>query len=68
MLAADLDNLSEAIEQAKDTHDVSYVERAYQIVHDMDYFLLRYGTWDVGSHVSDMSAVSKYYGALEIYQ
>lgn len=68
LLAADLDNLSEAIEQAKNTHDVSYVERAYQIVHDMDYFLLRYGTWDVGSYVSDMSAVSKYYGALEIYQ
>lgn len=43
------------------------IKQIYFILHDMDYFLLRYGIEDIGKKVTDMSAVSTYYGVLEIY-
>lgn len=67
LLKADFENLIQDIRQAKETHDVEYVKQAFYIIHDMDYFLLRYGIEDIGRKVQDMSMVSTYYGALEIY-
>lgn len=67
LLKPDFENLAENIRQAKETHDAAYVKQAYFILHDMDYFLLRYGMEDVGKKVQDMSMVSIYRGALEIY-
>ena len=67
LLKSDFENLAENIRQAKETHDAAYVKQAYFILHDMDYFLLRYGIEDVGKKVQDMSMVSIYRGALEIY-
>lgn len=52
---------------AKETHDVQYVEKIYQILHDMDYYLLRYAPEDVAPYVSDKSTISKYYGVLKAY-
>ena len=67
LLKQDFDNLIENMRLAKKTHDMKYVEEIYHILHDMDYFLFRYGIKDVGAYVQDKSTVSKYYGALEVY-
>ncbi len=67
LLVKDFNNLIQYTQLAKDTHRVEYVERVYCILHDMDYFLLRYGIEDVGKYLEDLSTVEKYYGALEIY-
>ena len=43
---------------------MSYI---YKKLHDLDYFLLRYGPKDVAKYVEDDSTVSKYYGTLPFY-
>lgn len=53
---------------AKDTHDVVHVSNIYHTLHDLDYFLLRYGIEDVGPYVTDISTISKYYDTLPCYQ
>ncbi len=68
LLKDDLENIIQNINNARETHDVEYVKQIYYAVHDMDYFLLRYGIEDVGQHIQDMSAVSAYYGVLNVYQ
>lgn len=60
--------MRESVKQAKETHDVNEVINIYHILHDMDYYLLRYGPEDVGQYVSDTSTINKYYGALKIYE
>ena len=55
-------------ELAKNTHVMEYVNSMYKKIHDLDYFLLRYGPTDVGPYVVDDSTISKYYGTLSIYQ
>ncbi len=67
LLKQDFDNLIECTKMAKETHEVEYAEQIYRILHDMDYFLLRYGIEDVGKYLNDLSTVAKYYGVLEIY-
>ena len=52
---------------AKDTHEMEHVYNFYKKLHDLDYFLLRYGPEDVGKYVYDRSTVEKYYGTLSIY-
>lgn len=67
-LKNDFDNLIECMNQAKNTHDVKYIEKIYYILHDMDYYLLRYGPDDVGIYMQDKSTINKYYGALDVYK
>ena len=38
------------------------------MLHDMDYFLLRCGMTDVEPYVEDTSALSIYYGALDVWE
>lgn len=66
-LAADLDQLIENTRQAKETHDVTYIKEIYYILHDMDYYLLRYAPDDVASFVQDKGRIAVYYGALQVY-
>ena len=47
--------------------EIEHVQNAYMLLHDMDYFLLRYGPEDVGPYVTDRSTISKFYGALSLY-
>ena len=68
LLKSDFDNLIHYVQMAKDTHDVDYMIKVYHILHDMDYFLFRYGIEDVGIYVRDDSTISKYYGVLNIYE
>lgn len=52
---------------AQETHDAEHANNIYKALHDMDYFLLRYGIEDVGQYTKDASVVAKYYGVLSIY-
>ncbi len=67
-LKEDLQKLIDETALAKDTHDMEHASNIYKILHDMDYFLLRYGMEDVGIYVKDTSILSKYYGVLTVYQ
>ena len=66
-LTADLDQLIKNTRQAKETHDVTYIKEIYYILHDMDYYLLRYAPDDVASFVQDKGRIAVYYGALQVY-
>ena len=67
-LKADLQEIMELMDLAKNTHVMEYVNSMYKKIHDLDYFLLRYGPTDVGPYVEDDSTITKYYGTLSIYQ
>lgn len=67
LLKEDFDNLIQDMQLAKDTHDVKYIESIYHTLHDMDYFLFRYGIDDVGMYVDDISTINRYYGTLSVY-
>ncbi len=67
-LRSDFDRMISDMEHAMDTHDVVYIQDIYYTLHDMDYFLFRYGQ-EVGMYsIRDRSTVSKYYGVLNIYR
>lgn len=68
VLKADLLHLAELTDKAAQTHEMEYANEIYTILHDMDYFLLRYGIEDVGKYTGDNGTVSKYYGALNVYK
>ena len=67
-LRKDFDHLNSNMRLARETHDVTYIRNVHEILHDMDYYLLRYGPTEMGSYVSDLSLVSTYYGVLEVYK
>lgn len=66
-LSADLRQLIDLTDLATATHDMQYANEIYKVLHDMDYFLLRYGIEDVGKYTQDSGTVSKYYGVLNVY-
>ena len=67
LLRADLQQLIDLTILAEETHEVEYVNDIYKILHDLDYFLLRYGIEDVGKYTHDNSIVSKFYDMLIVY-
>lgn len=67
MLTADLQQLIDLTILAQETHEMEYANQIYKILHDLDYFLLRYGIEDVGMYTRDRSTVAKYYGVLAVY-
>ena len=67
-LSADLQQLIDLTNLAIETHEVEYANEIYKILHDLDYFLLRYGIEDVGKYTKDGSVVAKYYGVLMVYE
>lgn len=66
-LQNDLQQIIDNTKLAAETHELEYANNIYKLVHDMDYFLLRYGPDDVGSYVQDKSMISRYYGTLSFY-
>lgn len=64
----DFNILIEKMQMAKETHDVNYMIELYRILHDMDYFLLRYGPEDVGKYTKDDGIVNRFYGVLLIHK
>lgn len=67
-LRVDFDTLILDLTTAIENHDVDAFKGVYYMIHDMDYFLFRYGPYDVGIYMQDKSTVSKYYGSLHIYK
>lgn len=67
-LNKDFANLINYMVSAQKFHDVKYIKQIYEILHDMDYFLLRYGLEDVGKYTKDNSTITKYYGVLNVYK
>ena len=68
VLTADFNTLIQEMELAKEDHNVEHILTIYYILHDMDYFLLRYGPEDVGKYTIDDGTVTKYYGVLKAYE
>lgn len=66
-LQNDIQYIIDETRLAQETHNVEHANNIYKALHDMDYFLLRYGIEDVGKYTRDDSIVSKYYGVLSIY-
>lgn len=46
---------------------MQYANELYKVLHDLDYFLLRYGIEDVGQYTADAGTVGTYYGVLAVY-
>ncbi len=67
LLVDDFEAMRKYMQLAIETHDVNYLYKIYYKLHDLDYFLLRYGPADVGPYVGDDSCVKKYYGSLKVY-
>ena len=68
LLDDDFDRMIELCEQARETHNVGCVIELYHMLHDMDYYLLRYGPSDVGSRTRGPSIASEYYGCLSVWR
>ena len=66
-LAADLQQLMGLARMARVTHEMDYANELYKVLHDLDYFLLRYGIEDVGQYTADAGTVGTYYGVLAVY-
>ena len=66
-LAADLQQLMDLARMARVTHEMDYANELYKVLHDLDYFLLRYGIEDVGQYTADAGTVGTYYGVLAVY-
>ena len=66
-LQHELQNIIDEISLAAAKRDVKHVRNAYKILHDMDYYLLRYGPEDVAKFVDDDSTIMEYYGAMGLY-
>lgn len=66
-LRADMQQLIDLTYMAAVTHEMEYANQIYKILHDLDYYLLRYGMEDVGVYMQDASTVSNYYGVLNVY-
>ncbi len=67
MLDEDFDRMIALCRQAKETHNVGCVIELYQMLHDMDYYLLRYGPSAVGRLTAGPSVASNYYDCLSIW-
>jgi hypothetical protein len=66
-LYEDLQQLIDLTNLATETHEMEYANEIYKIIHDLDYFLLRYGIEDVGKYANGGSIVATYYGVLNVY-
>lgn len=66
-LKDDLQQIIDETSLAAKTHEMEHANNIYKLLHDMDYYLLRYGLEDVGKYVDDVTTISKYYGVLSVY-
>lgn len=66
-LQNDIQYIIDETKLASETHEMEHANNIYKALHDMDYFLLRYGIEDVGKYTEDASIASKYYGVLSVY-
>ena len=67
LLDEDFDRMMELCANAKESHNFVFLNELFRMLHDMDYFLLRYGVSDVGPYAGDDSWVAKYFGSLAVW-
>lgn len=67
-LQKDLQQIIDETALAVQTHEMEHAFRIYQLLHDMDYYLLRYGPEAVEKDARDTSQISQYYGVLSVYK
>lgn len=67
-LQNDLQFIIDETRLAAESHEVEHANNIFKILHDMDYFLLRYGLDDVGKYAGDKSFIGTYYGTLSFYK
>ena len=65
---ADIQKLIDEVKQAAGTHEMEHANNIFKILHDMDYFLLRYGIEDVGQYTENDGILHKYYNTLSIHK
>ena len=66
-LRQDLQNAVDKVRLAAQNHDVHDVIAMYNILHDLDYFLLNYRLDTEGEWIADKSTVGQYFGTLAVY-
>lgn len=67
-LQADLDTLAEYTRAAQATHDIDYLRKIHRMLHDMDYYLMRYAPANYGPPSAENSTIYTYYGVLQVWQ
>lgn len=67
-LKDDLQKIADEAKQGANHHEMKRINQMFKMLHDMDYFLLRYGPDDFSQYADDLSFVSTYFGTLAIYQ
>lgn len=66
-MKADLQYLADELRSAVEYHSMAHTNNMYKMLHDMDYFLLRYGPVDMEPYVPNRGFVKKYYGTLTVF-
>lgn len=66
-LKTDLQYLIDELQSAKNTHDMVHANNYYKALHDLDYFLFRYGPEDLAKFVKDAGTIEKFYGMTSFY-
>lgn len=66
-MKSDLQYLADEMRLAVENHSMAHANNMYKMLHDMDYFLLRYGPEDMKPYVPSRGFVSKYFGTLSVY-
>lgn len=65
MSEEEIERLTENIKTAN--LSMEHANNIYKLLHDMDYYLLRYGLGEVAPYTQDNSTLAKYYGVLTVY-
>lgn len=68
LLDEDFEEMKQYMQLAIKTHDVNYLYEIYYKIHDLDYYLFRYGPEDISPLVGYASSIEIYYGALHVYE
>lgn len=67
VLDEDFGKLKVYEEKAHETHKISYIEKVYYILHDMDYYFFRYDSDDLRNYPIDDGIIDQYYGYLSVF-
>lgn len=67
LLKQDIEEMLALIEKMEKDHDVNALRRFFYKLHDMDYYLFRYGANELWFYIHDKSFVQTYYDALSVY-
>lgn len=64
---SDFENLIQLVQKMSETHDAEYVYDAFEILHDMYYYLFNYGP-ELALISGEREQTMTYYGVLNVYK